>query len=42
VYDAIGSSRDTHCDACFTGEYPLDGTESARGKHALELPLVRT
>jgi amidophosphoribosyltransferase len=41
VYDAIGGSRDTHCDACFTGEYPLDGTESANGKHALELPLVR-
>jgi amidophosphoribosyltransferase len=41
VYDAIGASRDTHCDACFTGEYPLDGTESANGKYALELPLVR-
>jgi amidophosphoribosyltransferase len=41
VYDAIGGSRDTHCDACFTGDYPLDGTESANGKHALELPLVR-
>jgi amidophosphoribosyltransferase len=41
VYDAIGSSRDTHCDACFTGDYPLDGTEAAKGKHALELPLVR-
>src|SRR5437660_2679834 len=45
VYDAIGSSRDTHCDACFTGDYPLEGTETAKGKHALEqqrpLPLVR-
>jgi amidophosphoribosyltransferase len=36
VYEAIGSSRQTHCDACFTGQYPLEGTESANGKHALE------
>ena len=36
VYEAIGSSRATHCDACFTGEYPLEGTEQANGKHALE------
>jgi amidophosphoribosyltransferase len=41
VYEAVGVSRDTHCDACFTGEYPLDGTEDARGKYALELPLLR-
>jgi amidophosphoribosyltransferase len=43
VYDAIGQARDTHCDACFSGEYPLAGTESANGKFALEheLPLVR-
>jgi amidophosphoribosyltransferase len=43
VYDAIGQSRETHCDACFSGEYPLAGTESANGKYALEhaLPLVR-
>jgi amidophosphoribosyltransferase len=42
VYEAIGSSRDTHCDACFTGEYPLEGTEGANGKHALEeLTVVR-
>jgi amidophosphoribosyltransferase len=36
VYEAIGSSRATHCDACFTGDYPLEGTEQANGKHALE------
>jgi amidophosphoribosyltransferase len=43
VYEAIGSSRETHCDACFTGEYPLEGTESANGKHALEeLAVVRS
>jgi amidophosphoribosyltransferase len=44
VYEAIRSDRATHCDACFTGEYPLDGTaEGANGKFALEgeLPLVR-
>jgi amidophosphoribosyltransferase len=41
VYEAVGVSRDTHCDACFSGEYPLPGTEEARGKYALELPLVR-
>ena len=36
VYEAIGLGRETHCDACFTGEYPLEGTESANGKFALE------
>jgi amidophosphoribosyltransferase len=43
VYEAIGGSRADHCDACFSGEYPLDGTHAAHGKHALEseLPLVR-
>jgi amidophosphoribosyltransferase len=42
VYDAVGTSRETHCDACFTGEYPLAGTEEeANGKYALELPLAR-
>ncbi len=43
VYEAVGGSRATHCDACFTGEYPLAGSEDASGKFALEsaLPLVR-
>jgi amidophosphoribosyltransferase len=43
VYDAIGGSRAEHCDACFSGDYPLDGTEGSTGKHALEheLPLAR-
>ncbi len=42
VYAAVGSERETHCDACFTGHYPLEGTNGANGKHALEeLPLVR-
>ena len=43
VYDAIAGSREHHCDACFSGEYPLEGTEAHTGKFALErpLPLVR-
>jgi len=42
VYEAVGVERADHCDACFSGEYPLAGTEEANGKHALEseLPLV--
>jgi amidophosphoribosyltransferase len=41
VYEAVGVSRDTHCDACFSGDYPLEGTEDANGKYDLELPLLR-
>jgi amidophosphoribosyltransferase len=41
VYEAVGAPREHHCDACFTGEYPLEGTEEAAGKNAFELPLVR-
>ena len=42
VYEAVGVLRAAHCDACFTGDYPLQGTEEANGKFALEaeLPLV--
>jgi len=36
VYEAIESGPETHCDACFSGRYPLDGTAEARGKYALE------
>ncbi|MGN6373159.1 MAG: amidophosphoribosyltransferase [Solirubrobacteraceae bacterium] len=36
VYEAVGADRSTHCDACFTGDYPLDGTSAAAGKFALE------
>jgi amidophosphoribosyltransferase len=36
LYEAIGQTRATHCDACFTGDYPLERTESANGKFALE------
>jgi amidophosphoribosyltransferase len=47
VYEAIGAGRGTHCDACFSGEYPLAGSDRAAGKYSLEegdtgtLPLVR-
>ncbi len=41
VYEAIRGERATHCDACFSGDYPLERTESANGKFALEeLPQV--
>src|SRR3954453_18395693 len=43
VYQAIGGTRDTHCDACFSGEYPLAAGGAGDGKFALERerPLVR-
>jgi amidophosphoribosyltransferase len=43
VYRAAEASAETHCDACFTGDYPLERTDEAGGKFALEseLPLVR-
>jgi amidophosphoribosyltransferase len=51
VYEAVGATRETHCDACFSGRYPLAGTAEAGGKYALEpgeadladdeLPLAR-
>ncbi len=34
VYEAVGTPREAHCDACFTGDYPLRKSES--GKFALE------
>jgi len=36
VYEAIRGERATHCDACFSGDYPLDRSDSANGKFALE------
>jgi amidophosphoribosyltransferase len=43
VYEAIDGTRDTHCDACFSGDYPLAGTHGAQAKDAFEhaLPLAR-
>jgi amidophosphoribosyltransferase len=40
VYAAVGGSRERHCDACFSGRYPLAGSERSGGKHALEEALV--
>jgi amidophosphoribosyltransferase len=36
VYEAVGATKATHCDACFTGDYPLKGSDGAQGKYALE------
>jgi amidophosphoribosyltransferase len=36
VYEAVRGTRATHCDACFTGEYPLAGSDGADGKYSLE------
>jgi len=36
VYEAVGASRESHCDACFTGDYPLAGSAGAAGKYSLE------
>jgi amidophosphoribosyltransferase len=43
VYEAVGGARERHCDACFSGDYPLAGTDDANDKFALErsLPLAR-
>jgi amidophosphoribosyltransferase len=49
VYEAVRGERATHCDACFSGDYPLAGSDDAAGKYSLEdtqpsgpaLPLLR-
>ena len=41
VYEAINGSRSTHCDACFSGDYPLANTGETQTKDLFELPLVR-
>ena len=38
VYEAVASTRSHHCDACFTGDYPLAGSDGAAGKYSLEQP----
>ncbi len=40
VYEAVRGDRERHCDACFSGRYPLEGTGDAQRKDAFELPLV--
>jgi amidophosphoribosyltransferase len=40
VYEAVGTAREVHCDACFTGDYPLGDGGEGNGKFALEeLPI---
>jgi amidophosphoribosyltransferase len=42
VYEAVGTPRERHCDACFTGSYPLADGGDGNGKFALEeLPVVQ-
>jgi amidophosphoribosyltransferase len=43
VYEAVRGERATHCDACFSGEYPLADSDEAQGKYSLEdrPPLIR-
>ena len=42
VYDAVGTPREVHCDACFSGDYPLGDDGEISGKFALEeLPVVQ-
>jgi amidophosphoribosyltransferase len=36
VYEAIGVPAEQHCDACFTGRYPLGDGGEGNGKFALE------
>jgi amidophosphoribosyltransferase len=36
VYEAIGMPAENHCDACFTGNYPLGDGGDGNGKFALE------
>ena len=39
VYEAVRGSRDRHCDACFSGEYPLGDLDTGQSKYAFENPL---
>jgi amidophosphoribosyltransferase len=43
VYEAVNGTRETHCDACFTGDYPLEDADEPGGKFAFErsLPLAK-
>src|SRR3954453_6357603 len=36
VYEGIGLPAEAHCDACFTGNYPLGDDGAGNGKFALE------
>jgi amidophosphoribosyltransferase len=36
IYEAVRGTSATHCDACFSGNYPLAGSDGAAGKYSLE------
>jgi amidophosphoribosyltransferase len=36
LYEAVGAAPEDHCDACFTGAYPLPQAATPTGKYALE------
>jgi amidophosphoribosyltransferase len=40
VYEAVGGGPEDHCDACFSGRYPLGDPDEANGKFALETVAV--
>ena len=39
IYEALRGDRGSHCDACFTGEYPLGDLDTGQSKYAFENPL---
>ena len=41
LYDFLPRWYPRGASIIFSGQYPLEGTEEANGKYALELPLVR-
>jgi len=41
VYEAIAASSDGHCDACFSGNYPLEGDDDSKNA-IINLPLANS
>ena len=39
VYEAVRGERGRHCDACFSGEYPLEGTDDGERQVRARDPL---
>jgi amidophosphoribosyltransferase len=37
IYEAIDAPRESHCDACFSGDFPLAKTADAKGKWSMEV-----
>ncbi len=40
VYEAVGTPREQHCDACFSGDYPLGDAARATASSPEELPVA--